>query len=231
MSTVAFVPIKLNNERVPGKNLKPMDDGKVLISFILDTLLEVKDKKVVDDVVVYCSTAKICEYLPRSVKWIRRPETLDTQSTKSNDIIRSFLDDYEADIYVMCHATSPFMQALHIEECVNAVKSGEYDSAFCANEIRNFLWQNREPLNFSRDNYPRTQDLIPIYEELPTPYVFSKEVFERTRGRTGTNPYICACSAVEAIDIDNPDDFILANAIHMAGIDKLGDKYGYTIDG
>ena len=113
------------------------------------------------------------------------------------------------------------MKGIHIEECINAVKSGNYDSAFCAHEIRNFMWQNQKPLNFTLDNYPRTQDLVPIYEELPTPYVFTKEVFMKTGGRTGTNPYICICSSIEAIDIDNPSDFNLANAIYMSGISRL----------
>ncbi len=218
---VAFVPVKLNNERIPGKNLKPMDDGKPLISFILNTLVSLKSKGTITEIVVYCSKKEICQYLPDEIKWIERPDYLDTQQTRSNDIISNFIKDYSADLYVMCHATSPFMKGIHIEECINAVKSGNYDSAFCAHEIRNFMWQNQKPLNFTLDNYPRTQDLVPIYEELPTPYVFTKEVFMKTGGRTGTNPYICICSSIEAIDIDNPSDFNLANAIYMSGISRL----------
>ena len=218
---VAFMPIKLNNERIPGKNLKPMTDGKILISFMLEVLAELKEEQVFDEVVVYCSKEKICEYLPESVRWIPRPDFLDTATTTSNDIIRCFLGEYQADIYAMCHATSPFMRKNHIKECVDAVLSGEYDSAFCGREIQNFLWQNGKPLNFSREYYPRTQDLVPIYEELPTPYVFTKEVFEKTGGRTGDHPYICKCSVVEAVDVDMPDDFALADAIHSALIDKM----------
>lgn len=221
MSTVAFVPIKLNNERIPGKNLKKMDDGRPLISFILETLVGLKTSGNLDEVVVYCSNSLICDYLSKEVMWLKRPESLDTQQTKSNDIIRSFISDYEADIYAMCHATSPFIEAEHIKECIDAVKSGNYDSAFSALEIRNFLWMENKPLNFSRDNYPRTQDLELVYSEIPTPYVFTKEVFEETGGRTGYKPYICPCSLIEAIDIDNPEDFCLANAIHMSDLISL----------
>lgn len=32
MKTVAFVPIKLNNQRTPGKNTKKFDDGSALIT-------------------------------------------------------------------------------------------------------------------------------------------------------------------------------------------------------
>ncbi|MCM1062946.1 MAG: CMP-N-acetylneuraminic acid synthetase [Eubacterium sp.] len=220
MKTVAFMPIKLNNERVPGKNTKRMQDGRPLISFMLDTMNELREEGVFDDAVVYCSNAAIKEYLPKGISFLKRPESLDTNSTKSNDIIRAFLADCDADIYAMCHATSPFMSGTHIKACIDAVRSGEYDSAFCASKIQNFLWTKEGPLNFSRDNYPRTQDLPPVYSELPTPYVFTKEVFSKTGGRTGYRPYICECSLIESIDIDNPEDFELANVIHMAGIDE-----------
>ena len=39
MKTVAFVPIKLNNERFPGKNVKPFTGGKPLIAYA-DAIIE-----------------------------------------------------------------------------------------------------------------------------------------------------------------------------------------------
>ena len=35
MKIVSIIPIKLNNERFPGKNIKEMADGRPLISHIL----------------------------------------------------------------------------------------------------------------------------------------------------------------------------------------------------
>ena len=34
MKIVAFVPVKLNNERLPGKNTKPFTNGDPLISYM-----------------------------------------------------------------------------------------------------------------------------------------------------------------------------------------------------
>lgn len=42
MKTVTFVPIKLNNERLPEKNIKKFTNGKPLISYILISLKNVK---------------------------------------------------------------------------------------------------------------------------------------------------------------------------------------------
>lgn len=42
MKTVAFVPIKLNSERVPRKNIRAFTNGEPLIKYILKTLEKVK---------------------------------------------------------------------------------------------------------------------------------------------------------------------------------------------
>ena len=42
MKTVACVPIKLNNQRTPGKNIKKFDDGSSLITVFLSNLIKVK---------------------------------------------------------------------------------------------------------------------------------------------------------------------------------------------
>ena len=210
------MPIKLNNERTPGKNLKKFDDGTPLLQVPLNTALAAKKHGIVDRIIVFCSQEAIVEYLPQGVEFIKRPEYLDRQTIECADIIDSFVQIVPSDIYVMYHATSPFISEEHLADCVNAVKSGKYDSAFAAKKLQNFMWYENKPLNFSLDHAPRTQDMKPYYCELSSPYVFTKSVFDKYHGRTGGKPYICECTEIEAIDIDYPEDFILANAVYMA---------------
>ena len=83
MKTVAFVPIKLNNQRTPGKNIKKFDDGSSLITVFLRNLIKVKS---FDDVYVFCSNPKIKEYIVPGVKYLERPVYLDTQEATPQDI-------------------------------------------------------------------------------------------------------------------------------------------------
>ena len=69
MKIVAFVPIKMNNERVPGKNTKCFDDGTPLIQCILKSLVQVPE---IDEIYVYCSNEKIKDYLIEGVKYLKR---------------------------------------------------------------------------------------------------------------------------------------------------------------
>lgn len=220
MRTTIFMPIKLNSERTPGKNIKKFDDGTPLMQVPLKTALKAQKDGVVDRIIVYCSNDEVKNYIPDGVEFIKRPDYLDTQSTKCGDIIEEFLKSVDSDIYVMYHATSPFITEEHLTECINAVKSGKYDSAFSAKKLQNFIWYKNKPLNFSLNCAPRTQDMEPYYCELSSPYVFTKKVFDKYHGRTGESPYICECSEIEAIDIDYPEDFDLANAVYLALIKR-----------
>lgn len=215
MKTVAFIPIKLNNERTPGKNIKPFSDGTPLMNFVQTSLLKLKQAGYIDEIYVYCSDEAVMDYILDGITFLQRPAFLDRKETKGTEIYREFVNTVEADVYVLAHATSPFVTAEHIRECVEAVQSGKYDSAFSAKKLQNFLWCDNKPLNFVLNDPPRTQDMKPIYIEQSTPYVFTKDTFLQHGARTGIYPYICECDDIECIDIDYPEDFEFADVVYM----------------
>lgn len=217
MKVVALIPIKLNSKRVPGKNIKKLYDGKPLMSFIQEACLCAKS---VDEVYIYCSDDAVIPYVLPGVNYLKRPVYLDGDDINANDFIREFMKTVDADIYVNAHTTSPFAKASTIDECVDKVASGQYDSAFCAESLRTFMWQDGKPINFNPDNFPRTQDLPLIYGETSIAYVFTKESFLKHNRRLGSKPYVKEVSRIEAIDIDYPEDFAIANAIYKEVIKK-----------
>ncbi len=209
MKIVAIMPIKLKNERCPGKNTRILGD-KPLLQYELDSL---KETGLCDSINVYCSSEDVVPFLPEGVNFIKRPEVLDLPTSNFTQIFETFMNEVDADIYVYAHATAPFITVETMKNCIEAVKSGEHDSAFCALKLQDYLWQDGKPLNFDAQNIPRTQDLTPIYQETSGVYVFTKEVFEKKRRRIGDNPYVSEVSFKEAVDIDNPEDFVLAERL------------------
>lgn len=209
MKIVAVMPIKLINERCPGKNTR-MLGNKPLLQHELDNL---KETGLCDSINVYCSDEAVVPFLPNGVNFVKRPEYLDLPTSNFNQIFDSFMAETDADIYVYAHATAPFITAKTMTECIKAVVSGEFDSSFCAVKLQDYLWQNGEPLNFDASNLPRTQDLVPVYQETSGVYVFTKDVYKKYRRRIGINPFIKEVSFKETVDIDNPEDFDLAEAL------------------
>lgn len=211
MKIVAVVPMKLNNCRLPQKNTKKFTNGKPLCYYVLSTLLTLEK---IDDVYVYCSNSEIQQYIPEGIKYLKRSESLDTDTTKMNEILQCFATVVSADIYVMSHATAPFISKNSLEKGLMAVESGNYDSAFAARRIQDFLWKEGKPFNYELDNIPRTQDLPVIYMETSGFYIYKRSVLKDLHCRIGENPFIVEVGEVESIDIDEPEDFMIADAIY-----------------
>ena len=215
MKTVAFVPIRLNSRRVEGKNLRLLG-GRPLMTYILDTL---RDCERIDETYVYCSDPDIARHLPDGVKFLRRDPALDSDSTLGEEIYDAFTREVDADIYVLAHATSPFIRRATVDDAVARVGCGEYDSAFSAERIQTFAWYEGRTLNYSPERVPRTQDLEPVFVETSAFFEFRREVWRDMRRRIGLRPYMAVTDRIESMDIDYPDDFRLAEAIVAAGLD------------
>ncbi len=211
MKIVAIVPMKLNNRRLPQKNTKSFTNGKPLCHYILSTLLKVKN---IDEVYVYCSNPDIKEYIPKQVKYLNRSINLDQDTTSMTEVLTCFTKEVVADIYVMSHTTAPFVSVESIEKGLNAVINGAYDSSFAAKKLQDFLWKDGVPFNYQLDNIPRTQDLPVIYEETSGFYIYKKEVMSKLHRRIGEKPFIVEVSEIEGIDIDESEDFVIADAVY-----------------
>ena len=206
MKVVAFVPIKLNSQRLPHKNILPIA-GHPLCWHLCNTLLNVKN---IDEVYVYCSDEKVSGYIPEGVIFKKRDKKLDGDLVKGFDIYRSFISEVDADVYVLAHTTSPFIKQESIDNALNHIVSGNNDSAFSAEKIQTFSWYKDRPINYDLNDVPRTQDLEPIWVETSAFFMFKKEIFTDYNRRIGFNPYIQEVSGIEAIDIDEKKDYDLA---------------------
>lgn len=210
MKVVAVVPMKLNNSRLPQKNTKCFHNGKPLCYYILSTLLKVSG---IDEIYVYCSNPDIREFIPSGVKFLKRSETLDQDTTKINEILKAFSEEVESDIYILAHTTAPFICAKSIEKGLEAVKSKMYDSSFSAKKLQDFLWSNGKPFNYDLDSIPRTQDLPILFEETSGFYIYTADVIKMNR-RIGYKPFIVEVGEIEGIDIDELEDFKIADAVY-----------------
>lgn len=206
MRTIAFVPIKMNSQRLPHKNILPIA-GHPLCWHICNSLIQSKG---IDEVYVYCSDEAVKDYLPEKIIVKRRSPQLDGDHVKGFAIYGSFINEVDADIYVLAHTTSPFIKVKSIENALYHVHSGENDSAFSAERIQTFAWYQGCPVNYELNDIPRTQDIEPVWVETSAFYIFKKEIFTQYHRRIGFCPYIQEVCGIEAIDIDEKKDYELA---------------------
>ena len=220
MKIAAFIPIKLNNQRLPGKNTMLLN-GRPTCDYIFKTISAVDT---IDEKYVYCSDEAIKTYIApyeeKGLRFLKRDSYLDGFQVKGLEIIDRFVKDVDADIYVLTHVTQPFTKAESIKNALDKVISGEYDSAFSAVVLQDYMWMNGQPFNYDMKNIVRTQDLEPIYMETGAFFIFRKEVFTNLGQRIGENPYIYEIDQFEAVDIDTAEDFEFAKAVAMYMAEK-----------
>lgn len=205
---VAFVPIKLNSQRLKNKNLLSLGKNP-LCWYIFDTLLHVG---LIDDIFCFCSDTRIIQHIPKNINFLQRSPNLDLNETKGEEIYDSFINLVDADYYILAHTTSPFLKPQTISQAIHKVlsKENDYDSAFSAQKIQTFAWYNNQPLNYDLQNIPRTQDIKPIFVETSGFYIFSRDLWINHHRRIGFHPYIAEVDFQEGVDIDTQDDYEVA---------------------
>ena len=145
---VSFIPIKLNNQRLPGKNLMDLN-GRPLCDYIFKTISKVDE---IQEKYVYCSDEKIIPYImpyqDNGLKFLKRSTYLDGFQVKGLEIIEHFVKDVDADVYVLTHVTQPFTRADSIRKALYKVLYEGYDSAFSCTCIQDYCWYKGKPFNY-----------------------------------------------------------------------------------
>ena len=206
MKIVAFVPIKFYSQRLSNKNFLLLDN-KPLCSHIFDTLNKV-DR--IDEIYVYCSNSKIINNIPNNVNFLQRSNQLDSNETLGIELYQDFCSTVDADIYILAHATSPFISVNSINKGIDSILIDNYNSSLSVKQVNNFVWYQGKPLNYSINHIPRTQTIEPIYIETSGFYIFKQEVITKLNTRIGDNPYLVIVDNKEGTDIDTEEDFVTA---------------------
>ena len=219
MTLKALLPMKGNSERVKNKNMKDFD-GAPLYHAIIKSLLA---SKYIENVVINTDSDIISKNAKKvfrdKVVIINRPVSIQGDLVSMNDIINYDLQHLEGEHFLQTHSTNPLLRTETIDNAIEKYFDSleEYDSIFGVTKVQTrFYDKNAQPVNHNPKELLRTQDLEPLFEENSNFYIFSKESFENSnKKRIGVKPQIFEVNKLEAVDIDEPEDFKLAELLHM----------------
>jgi CMP-N-acetylneuraminic acid synthetase len=213
--TVAVVPMRHNSERVPGKNYRPLA-GIPLYHHVVRTLVAVPE---IDLIVVDTDSDFIiddcAEHFPQ-VQVLLRPEHLRDGNIAMNDVLLNTLGQVDADVVLQTHSTNPFLKADTVSAALKLFTGSaqEFDSVFSVTRLQARLWDaENQPVNHDPSVLLRTQDLAPLFIENSCFFIFTPELLRERGNRIGARPFMVEMAPLEAIDIDNEEDFALAAAI------------------
>lgn len=208
--------MKGHSERISNKNIKVFN-GKPLYHYVLNTLLTCENIKnaVINTDSIHIKTDVIKNF--NNVGIIERPLYLQGDFVEMNNIIAYDLNQIDVEFFLQTHSTNPLLTSSTINNAINVFfqNMDKYDSLFSVTRKQSrFYDKNGTPINHNPNELLRTQDLPQVYEENSCLYIFSKTSFKKAGNkRIGLKPYMFEIDKLEAVDIDDAEDFIIAEAL------------------
>jgi len=219
MKITALLPMKGNSERVKNKNMRNFD-GKPLYHAVMNSLLS---SKYIETVVINTDSDIISKDAKSNfgdkVIIINRPKEIQGDFVSMNDIINYDLSKLDGEVFLQTHSTNPLLRTETIDKAIEKYFTDldKFDSIFGVTKVQTrFYDKDANPINHNPEELLRTQDLEPYYEENSNFYIFSKEAFRNAGNkRIGLKPQIFEVNKLESIDIDEPEDFKLAELLYI----------------
>jgi len=219
MRIKALLPMKGNSERVKNKNMRDFN-GKPLYHAIMNSLLS---SKYIEKVVINTDSNIISKDAKTNfgdkIIIINRPKEIQGDFVSMNDIINYDLSKLDGEVFLQTHSTNPLLRSETIDKAIEKYFNDldKFDSLFGVTKVQTrFYDKDANPINHNPEELLRTQDLEPYYEENSNFYIFSKEAFRNAGNkRIGLKPQIFEVNKLEAVDIDEPEDFKLAELLYM----------------
>jgi N-acylneuraminate cytidylyltransferase len=213
VSCVAFVHAKGRSERVARKNLRRLGDRPLFCHAIAIARAAARVTRVVidseDDEILALGAAAGAEPL-------RRPAALATNQATGDDLATwQAANAGDASFVVQVIPTAPFLRPESVDRAIAILERGEVDSVAGVFADVFYAWRDGRPAYYRADGtIPNSNDLPPLVFETTGLYANRTEAVLRTRRRM--NPDRVAplpLSRLEAIDINTPEDFELAEIV------------------
>jgi CMP-N-acetylneuraminic acid synthetase len=218
----AFLPCRKGSQRIPDKNIKPfagIDGG--LLKIKLEQLLACPT---IDSLCISSNDERVLDYAS-SIKDSRiiidhRPDYLADSTTTTDELIKYVPSIISEGHVLWTHVTSPFITGIDytqiIDTYLNNLDLG-YDSLMTVLKLQGFIWDENEPISYNRSNlkWPMTQNIKPLYEVDSGIFLSSVKNYKTFSDRIGISPFLFEQTKSKSIDIDWPDDFVLAEKIYL----------------
>ena len=210
----ALIFMKGYSERVPRKNMRNFC-GRPLFHWILDVL---SSSNFIGEIIINTDSDEIAESARKNynVTIHMRPDYLcKIIVNEANEIIEYDISQSNGDLFLLTHSTNPLLTVDTIDNAIESfINQKTHDSLMSVTpHQKRFFWDNGRAINHNPNELIKTQELSIIMEENSCLYIFSRSMFENKKNRIGDKPLLFPINKLESIDIDDLDDFTLAEAV------------------
>ena len=221
MKVTAVIPVRKGSQRVKDKNLRPFANT-TLLDNKLQMLLQVPE---LDSIIVNTNSEAAIElveleYANTKVSYYRREEYYASSQCSGSEFFKHLGETTDTDIFIYTPCTSPFVKPETVSKCLRKYleNSDICDCVATVSSVKEFMWLDGNPVNYDPLNAPNSQNLPNIVSLNFGTTVISKNDLIENRNIIGKCPLFVETTEVEAIDIDTPLDFYIAEQIYKKNI-------------
>lgn len=228
--SIAIITARGGSKRIPKKNIKDFN-GKPIIAYSIQAALE---SNIFDEVMVSTDSEEIADIAREygaKVPFMRSEATSNDTATTA-DVLKEVLATYKQQgqefEYMTCiYPTAPFVTAEKLKKAMELLKSTQsaeimtvvkYSSppqrALTMNDNNCLVYAHKEYRNV------RSQDLKPLYYDAGQFYMYDIAKFFAENGQIESGIMPLEISELEVQDIDNYDDWKLAELKYTMMKDK-----------
>lgn len=221
MRFVAMIPARLGSKRVKKKNLRMLGD-KPLIAHIVEMAVASGEF----DEVYINSESRIFEAVAKryGAKFYQRPAALSSDDATNDQFALDFIEKVPCDVLMQLNPTSPFTSVDDVRRAKQMFVRDGYDSVLAVEERKIEALFRGQPLNWRPlAQMPPSQLLEPIQFFSNGILAYKTDVYRRNIKERGCAVYggdgrtgYCVMRGNSTIDIDNDEDFAIAETILAA---------------
>lgn len=219
---LAIIPARGGSKSIPKKNIKLLG-GKPLLAYAIDLA---KSVPAINKIIVSTDSEEIAEIAKKhgaEVPFIR-PSELADDKTPTLPVLQhcvKFLEQngYKADLVLLFFPTCPFLKKETVENAINILNEGEYNSVMSVAEDYGRFWEYSKTKNkyipFYPKNYVNRQYYKPLLKENGAIYFSKYSVTMSEDKLSGKDTRLIDKNSVklivmgseEMVDIDTPFDW------------------------
>jgi len=225
---IAFVPVRCGSKSIPFKNIK-LFCGKPLVYW---SLKAVEKSNTIQKTIVAtdCEDIKniILEFGFSKVEVFDRNKENSSDSSTTESVLLEYLNtkNYNPKDYLfLVQATSPFTQFYDFDNAFLQLVDSKKDSLLTCARVKRFFWDDfGNPINYDYVNRPRRQDFFGQLVENGSFYINQIGNIMSNNNRLSGEITIYEMPEFTYIEIDEHDDWIIAEAIMKKNILNLSNK-------
>lgn len=208
---VAVIPVRAGSQRVKDKNVRPFA-GKSLLEHKLEVIKDLP----VEDIIVNTDSEEAIEIAQKAGVSFHRREPYYASSKCSNSEFHHYLAKVtDSENILIAQVTAPLITRESYEKAIQIFYEKDCDSLMSVKVLKEFIWYNGRPLNYSLDNLPNSQDLPEYLVPTFGLVVVNRNAMLESRSYIGKNPFFYKVTQMEAIDIDTELDFEFAEFMYQ----------------